>query len=55
MGRAIDTLEARMEELADNPTKTANETFIMGISDEYVEELLPLKKYLKIMFESKSG
>ena len=53
MGRAIDTLESKMENLASDPSKIADESFMMGLFDEYIEELPPLKEYWELLFEKK--
>ena len=53
MGRAIDTLEAKLEELSDDPSKILDEDFMMTIFSEYLEELPPFKEYYTEMFERK--
>ena len=50
MGRVIDTLESKMMELASSPEKINDEAFMMGIFQEYIEELPPMKEYWDTTF-----
>ena len=54
MGRAIDTLDGKMERLSDDPTLIQDEGFMMGLFSEFLEELPPFQEYFDTMFERKS-
>ena len=45
MGRVLDTLEARLIKIKSNPRLILNEDFIMGIFQEYLDELPEFRDY----------
>ena len=53
MGRTLDTLESKMQEISSKPTLILDEKFMMGIFDEFSNELPPFKEYLCLLFEKK--
>ncbi|KAL7552655.1 hypothetical protein ACHAWF_015887 [Thalassiosira exigua] len=53
MGRVLDTLEKKMVQLSRSPAKITDESFMMSMFDEFINELPPLKKYLDDMFSKK--
>jgi hypothetical protein len=55
MGRVLDTLKEALEAISDDPSLIANETFMMGIFDEYKFELPPFNKYVTDLYESKTS
>ena len=50
MGRAIDTLEKKMEQIMEKTELLLNEAFMMGIFSKYQQELLPFKEYIDLTF-----
>ena len=53
MGRAIDTLELKMEELSRNPKKIVDENFMMNMFAEYRDELPPFQEYWDVIYKKK--
>ena len=53
MGRVVDTLETKMVEFQQEPSNFINDSFMMHVFDEFVEELPPLKEHIEHMFEQK--
>ena len=53
MGCVLNTLEARIEKIAEDPQKLLDEKFIMNIFKEYIDELPPFKKYWDETFKKK--
>ena len=53
MGRAIDTLEHKMEQISKNPRLIEDESFMMNIFLEYADELPPLKEYFNLLYDKK--
>ena len=53
MGRVLDTLESKMQEISKKPKLILNKKFMMGMFDEYADELPPFKEYLDLIFKKK--
>ena len=53
IGRVLDTLEASMEDIAEDPEKILDEKFMMNIFKEYIDELPPFKTYWDETFKKK--
>ena len=53
IGRALDTLHKAMKNLVEHPELIIDEDYMMGMFDEYIEELPPLKEYWTFMFDKK--
>jgi len=53
MGRALDTLQAKLNCIYDSPTLILNKDFMMGLFQEYQDELPPFDKYLTETFTSR--
>ena len=53
MGRVLDVLEASLEKIKADPKLIYSEIYMMNIFQEFIEELPPLKEYLKHEFEIK--
>ena len=53
MGRAIDTLENKMEQIVEKPELLLDEAFMMGIFSEYEKELPPFKEYIDQTYKRK--
>ena len=53
MGRALDTLHSKLDEIVNNPSLILDEDFMMNIFEEYLNELSPFKKYWDFMFNKK--
>ena len=50
-GRAIDTFRDKLLEIVAEPRKVLDESFMMGMFQEYTNELPPFKNYLTNLFE----
>ena len=53
MGRVLDTLEARLIKIKSNPRLILNEDFIMGIFQEYLDELPEFRHYWDATFNER--
>ncbi len=53
MGRALDTLREAMLKVEANPRVVLSEVFMMGIFNEFYEELPPFKEYWTFLFKKK--
>jgi hypothetical protein len=53
MSRVIDTLYDKMKELYMTPSLIVDDEFMMGIFNEYVEELPPFQDYWNLTFKKK--
>ena len=53
MGHVLDTLEASMEIIADNPDKILDKKFRMNIFKEYIDKLPLFKEYWEQTFKKK--
>ena len=53
MGRALDTLHEKMNEIIEKPDLILDKDFMMNIFKEYIDELPPFKKYWDFMFNKK--
>jgi len=53
MSRVIDTLYDKMKELYMTPSLIVDDEFMMGIFNEYVEELPPFQEYWNLTFKKK--
>ena len=53
MSRVIDTLYDKMKELYTTPRLIVDDEFMMGIFNEYVEELPPFQEYWNLTFKKK--
>ena len=53
MGRALDTLHKKMNEIIKELHLILDKEFMMNIFKEYIDELPPFKKYWEFMFNKK--
>ena len=53
MGRVIDTLEKKLVSVVRDPRLILEEDFMMGMFEEYVQELKPLKDYVDLLYQKK--
>jgi len=53
MGRVLDTLEAKLLKIKSNPRLILNEDFIMGIFQEYLDELPEFRHYWDATFNER--
>ena len=53
MGRMVDLLQKALVEVAADGQKMLDESFMMGIFDELIDELPPLKEYMNYIFDTK--
>ncbi len=53
MSRVIDTLYDKMKTICERPDLIEDNSFMMNIFEEYLEELQPFKEYWSLMFEKK--
>ena len=53
MGRALDTLEMKLEELMSDPSLILKDNFMMSMFDEFADELPPLREYFEHLYEKK--
>ena len=52
-GNALDTLQEKMMDIVDDPTKILDEDFMMSMSSKYLEMLPSLRNYWDHLFEKK--
>ena len=50
-GRALDTLCEKMLEIADDPEKILDETYMMSMFRVFIDELPPMEEYWTRVFE----
>ena len=53
IGRVLDTLETKMEEISGNPNLILNNEYMMNIFREYLDELPEVKEYWDMTFNKK--
>ena len=53
MGRMLDTLEDRLVKVQEDPSLFTNEEYILGIFNEYRNEINQFDEYLKYVYENK--
>jgi hypothetical protein len=53
MSRVIDTLYDKMKTISERMNLIEDDSFMMNIFEEYLEELQPFKEYWSLMFEKK--
>ena len=53
MGRVLDTLEAKLSKIKRDPSLILNEDFMMGIFQEYLDELPEFKDYWDATFKDR--
>ena len=53
LGRVLDTLEAKLKTIKREPRLIIDEDFMMGIFQEYIDELPEFKDYLDTTFQKK--
>jgi hypothetical protein len=53
MSRVIDTLYDKMKTISERMNLIEDDSFMMNIFEEYLEELQPFKEYWILMFEKK--
>ena len=54
MGKVLDRLKEHLEGIVENPELIHDESFMMGLMDDFSDELPPLKQYLTHIFEEKT-
>ena len=53
MGRVLDKLDVALNKLLEKPDLIVDEQFMMGIFDEFANELPPFKEYISDLYEKK--
>ena len=54
MGRVVDILEQKLEELTQDVNLILNKRYMIGIVEDLEEELPPFKDFLKYLYEKKT-